>query len=70
MGKSNFEKKNPQDYIKEVRESDLIKPGDEDIIEKLLKDFSSNNHEITREVLLQKIIECENKVKEELMQQN
>ena len=65
-----LQKENPQEYIKEVRESDLEKPGDEDIIEKLLKDFSSNNQEITREELLQKFSECENKAKEELMQEN
>ena len=65
-----LQKKNPQEYIKEVRESNLEKPGDEDIIEKLLKDFSSNNQEITREELLQKFNECENKAKEELMQEN
>ena len=65
-----LQKENPQEYIKEVRESNLEKPGDEDIIEKLLKDFSSNNQKITREELLQKFSECENKAKEELMQQN
>ena len=65
-----LQKENPQEYIKEVRESDLEKPGDEDIIEKLLKDFSTNNQEITREELLQKFSECENKAKEELIQQN
>ena len=64
-----LKKENPQEYIKEVRESDLEKPGDEDIIEKLLKDFSSNNQKITREELLQKFNECENKAKEELMQE-
>ena len=38
---------NPQTYIKEVRESDLEKPEDVDIIKKILKDFSPNNQEIT-----------------------
>ena len=61
---------NPQEYIKEVRESNLEKPEDEDIIEKLLEYLSSNNKEITREESLQKFSECENKAKEELMQQN
>ena len=65
-----LQKENPQEYIKEVRESDLAKPGDEDIIEKLMNDFSSNNQNITREELLQKFTDCENKAKEELMQQN
>ena len=63
-----LKKENPQEYIKEVRESDLEKPGDEDIIEKLLKDFASNNQEITREELLKKFSECEYKAKIELME--
>ena len=65
-----LQKENPEEYIKEVRESDLVRPGDEDIIEKLMKDFSSANQEITREVMLQKFIECEKKARQELMEQN
>ncbi len=65
-----LQKENLEEYIKEVRESDLKKPGDEDIIEKIMKDFSSNNQEITREELLQKFTECEKKAREELMEQN
>ena len=65
-----LQKENREEYIKEVRESDLERPGDEDIIEKLMKDFSSNNHEITREELLKKFVECEKKAREELMEQN
>ena len=65
-----LQKENLEEYIKEVRESDLVKPGDEDIIEKIMKDFSSNNQEITREELLQKFTECEKKARDELMKQN
>lgn len=65
-----LQKENLEEYIKEVRESDLKKPGDEDIIEKIMKDFSSNNQEITREELLQKFTECEKKAREELIEQN
>ena len=65
-----LQKENLEEYIKEVRESDLVKPGDEDIIEKIMKDFSSNNQEITREELLQKFTECEKKAREELIEQN
>ncbi|MDC0056930.1 DUF1476 domain-containing protein [Alphaproteobacteria bacterium] len=65
-----LQKENREEYIKEVRESDLERPGDEDIIEKLMKDFSSANQEITREKLLQKFSECEKKAREELMEQN
>ena len=65
-----LQKENLEEYIKEVRESDLIKPGDEDIIEKIMKDFSSNNQEITREELLQKFTECEKKARDELIEQN
>ena len=65
-----MQKENREEYIKEVRESDLKSPGDEDIIAKLMKDFSSDNQEITREEILQKFIECEKKAREELMEQN
>ena len=65
-----LQKENLEEYIKEVRESNLVKPGDEDIIEKIMKDFSSNNQEITREELLQKFTECEKKARDELMKQN
>ena len=65
-----LQKENPEEYIKEVRESALIKAGDEDIIEKLMKDFASNNQELSREELLKKFNECENKAKIELMEQN
>ena len=40
-------KTNDENYIREVRESDLVKPGDDDIIEKLLIDFNSNNINLT-----------------------
>ena len=65
-----LQKENHEEYIKEVRESDLERPGDEDIIEKLMKDFSSSNKEITREELLKKFVECEKKAREELMEAN
>ena len=65
-----LQNENLEEYIKEVRESNLVKPGDEDIIEKIMKDFSSNNKEITREELLQKFTECEKKAREELIEQN
>ena len=65
-----LQKENLEEYIKEVRESDLVKPGDEDIIEKIMKDFSLNNQEITREELLQKFTGCEKKARDELIEQN
>ena len=65
-----LQKENPEEYIKEVRESALVKVGDEDIIEKLMKDFASNNQKLTREELLKKFNECENKAKVELMEKN
>ena len=65
-----LQKENPEEYIKEVRESALEKAGDEDIIEKIMKDFASNNQELSREELLKKFNECENKAKVELMEKN
>ena len=65
-----LKKENPEEYIREVRESDLEKPGDEDLIQKLLKDFTSNNQKISRDELLKKLNECEIKAKEVLMNES
>jgi len=46
-------------YIKEVRVSDLEKPGDDDIIDKLLEDFKLNSVEIDKNEIVKKIEECE-----------
>lgn len=50
---------NEEEYIKEVRISDLEKPGDDDIIDKLLGDFESKNLHINRNEIVKKIEECE-----------
>ena len=50
---------NEEEYIKEVRISDLEKPGDDDIIEKLMNDFKSNNLNIEKQEIVKKIAECE-----------
>ena len=63
-------KTNDADYIKEVRESDLIKPGDDDIIDKLLTDFNSKNLEIERSEIIKKIEECERLAQEEYRKNN
>ena len=49
-----LQKENKEEYVKEVRQSALAKAGDEDIIEKLMKDFASNNQALSREELLKK----------------
>ena len=59
-------KTNDENYIREVRESDLIRPGDDDIIDKLFNDFTSKNLNIKREEIIQKFNECENNVKERI----
>ena len=58
---------NIQEYVIEVRQSDLIKPGDDDIIEKLLKDFEENNIELSKENLTIKISELENIARKEIL---
>ena len=50
---------NEEIYVKEVRLSDLEKPGDDDIIDKLLSDFESKNLDVKREEIIKKIEECE-----------
>ena len=49
---------NKENYVKEVRMSDLKKPGDDDLIDKLLSDFNSKNLNINRATIVQKIDEC------------
>ena len=49
---------NEEIYVKEVRVSDLEKPGDDDIIDKLLSDFESKNLGIERQEIIKKIEEC------------
>ena len=49
---------NEEIYVKEVRVSNLEKPGDDDIIDKLLGDFESKNLGIERQEIIKKIEEC------------
>ena len=58
--------KDIKEYIKEVRISDLEKPGDDDIIDKLLEDFRTNSLAISREEISKKIEEFYNQIRSEL----
>ena len=58
-GTSLIKPENEETYVKEVRLSDLEKPGDDDIIDKLLSDFESKNLDVKREEIIKKIEECE-----------
>ena len=49
---------NEEIFVKEVRVSNLEKPGDDDLIGKLLSDFESKNLGIKREEIIKKIEEC------------
>jgi len=49
---------NEEIYVKEVSVSNLEKPGDDDLIVKLLSDFESKNLGIKREEIIKKIEEC------------
>ena len=58
-GASLIKPENEEIYVKEVRVSNLAKPGDDDLIDKLLSDFESKNLGIKREEIIKKIEECE-----------
>ena len=49
---------NEEIYVKEVRMSNLEKPGDDDLIDKLLDDFELKNLGIERREIIKKIEEC------------
>ena len=57
-GASLIKPENEEIYVKEVRLSDLEKPGDDDLIDKLLSDFESKNLGIERQEIIKKIEEC------------
>ena len=61
---------NIDDYVKEVRLSDLEKPGDDDIIDKLLNDFENKSVNISREDILKKIEECQQQGIDEFMKES
>jgi len=54
---------NFDEYVVEVRQSDLKKPGDDDIIDKLLNDFKNKSLNIDKNEILNKIKEFENDVR-------
>ena len=49
---------NEEVYVKEVRLSNLEKPGDDDLIDKLLNDFELKNLGIEKQEIIKKIEEC------------
>ena len=57
-------------YVKEVRLSDLERPGDDDIIDKLLKDFENKSINISKEEILKKIEECQQQGINEFMKES
>jgi len=61
---------NIDEYVKEVRLSDLERPGDDDIINKLLKDFENMASNISRQDIIQKINECEQQGIDEFMKES
>ena len=60
---------NIDEYVKEVRLSDLEKPGDDDIIDKLLKDFENKSINISREDIVKKMEECQQQGIDEFMKE-
>ena len=61
---------NVDEYVKEVRLTDLEKPGDDDIIDKLLKDFENNSVNISKEDIFKKIEECQQQGIDEFMKES
>ena len=61
---------NIDEYVKEVRLSDLEKPGDDDIIDKLLEDFEKKSVNISREDIVQKIKDCQQQAIDEFIKES
>ena len=67
---SKIKPENIDNYVKEVRLSDLEEPGDEDIIKKLLNDFEKNSIKIERQEIIDNINNCETNAIKEFMKEN
>ncbi len=61
---------NIDEYVKEVRLSDLEKPGDDDIIDKLLEDFKKKSVNLSREDVVKKINECQQQGIDEFLKES
>ena len=61
---------NIDEYVKAVRLSNLEKPGDDDIIDKLLKDFEKKSVNISREDIVKKIEGCQQLGIDEFMKES
>ena len=61
---------NIDEYVKEVRLSDLEKPGDDDIIDKLLEDFKKKSANLSREDVVKKINECQQQGIDEFLKES
>ena len=61
---------NIDEYVKEVRLSDLEKPGDDDIIDRLLGDFEKKSVNISREDIIQNINKCQQQAIDEFMKES
>ena len=61
---------NIDEYVKEVRLSDLEKPGDDDIIDKLLGGFEKKSVNISREDIIKKINECQQQAIDEFIKES
>ena len=66
-GASLIKPENEENYVKEVRLSALEKPGDDDIIDKLLKDFENKSVNISRQDIINKIEEYQSQAMEEFL---
>jgi hypothetical protein len=53
-------------YAKEVMESDFVKPGDDDVVEKVLGDFGNKGIDIDEEALRKKMDELRAVAREQL----
>ena len=57
-------------YAKEVAVADLAKPGDSDIIEKIMADFSAKNISVDERQIRKKITELQSQAQEQIKSEN
>ena len=53
-------------YIEDVNKADIETPGDDDVIDKIYRDFQKTGHDISRKSIKDKIIELDKSARSEI----
>lgn len=65
-----IEGESANNYAKEIAAADLARTGDDDVVEKLMADFSAKNVAMDERQLRKQISECSNQAREQIQKES